>query len=271
MTTYAIGDIQGCYEELIALLDVINFDSKKDNLWFVGDLVNRGPNSIKVLRFIKNISDRCCIVLGNHDLHLLAVAYGFQPLRHCDTFQDVLKAPDKETLLTWLRNQKLLHYDANLNFMMVHAGLPPQWTLNNARNYAKEIENILRSNQYKPLLENMYGDKPDIWREDLKDIDRYRFIINAFTRMRYCDTQGRLNLKEKGSVGSQSHELLPWFKVPNRKHLNCKIVFGHWASLNGITNEPNIFTIDTGCSWGNKLTALCLETQERFFSQNNKF
>jgi bis(5'-nucleosyl)-tetraphosphatase (symmetrical) len=269
MSTYAIGDIQGCFKELEVLLKKINFNSSKDCLWLAGDLVNRGEHSLEVLRFVKSLGNQTKIVLGNHDFHLLAVANEHQKIRHNDTFQDVLNAPDRESLLDWLRKQHLFYYDKNLNFCMTHAGLPPQWNLQTAQQCANEVEHILQSDQYQELLKNIYGNEPPLWNANLTGWDRYRFIVNAFTRMRYIDENGALNFSSKGAVGTQPSDLTPWFKVHNRQNKDLRIIFGHWAALIGKTDEPNIFATDTGCSWGYQLTALRLEDLQTF--SVNKF
>jgi len=267
MATYAIGDIQGCYDEFIALLELVKFDPHQDTLWIAGDLVNRGPQSLSVLRFIKQLDDRNIVVLGNHDFHLLAIAEGHQQIRPHDTFQDILNAPDRDELLFWLRHQKLCHIDTEKNYVMAHAGILPQWSLNQAQSLAQEVEAILQSEDYKNLLAHMYGNEPDLWDKALTGWDRYRFIINVFVRMRYCDQFGRLNFSEKGSLDSQPSNLLPWFQLPNAETFPYKIIFGHWAALNGITNTPRFFAIDTGCSWGHALTAFRLEDEKRFQTQ----
>lgn len=264
MSTYAIGDIQGCFPELEALLKKINFNPEWDRLWVAGDLVNRGNQSAEVLRFLRHLGNKHTVVLGNHDLHLLAVADGDQKIRSNDTFQDILDAHDREDLLAWLRLQDLFHYDKELNYCMVHAGLPPQWDLDKTMQCAREVEAILRSKDYPALLSHMYGNKPNVWRDDLKDWDRYRYMTNAFTRMRYCDEQGRLDFSEKGPIGSQPENLTPWFDVANRKSKDLNIVFGHWAALTGETHHANVHALDTGCSWGYQLTAMRLEDGQRF-------
>ncbi|MGD9152496.1 MAG: symmetrical bis(5'-nucleosyl)-tetraphosphatase [Gammaproteobacteria bacterium] len=268
MSTYAIGDVQGCYAELMLLLEKIKFSPAKDRLWFVGDLVNRGPKSLEVLRFIKNLGNKCVVVLGNHDLHLLAVVYGSQQYSDEDTFVDVLDADDKDELLLWLRSQKLCHYDEKLNFVMTHAGIPPQWDLATTQQCAQEVEQILQSNKHIEFFEHMYGNQPNYWNNDLLGWDRYRYITNALTRMRYCDNEGRLNLTEKGPIDNAPADLIPWFEMLNPKNKNFNIVFGHWAALMGSATEAyvakNIFAIDTGCCWGRKLTALQLETRQLY-------
>lgn len=264
MATYAIGDIQGCYDELMLLLEAIHFNEREDRLWVVGDLVNRGHYSLKVLRFLKQHEDRNIIVLGNHDLHLLAVAKGYQNLRPLDTFQDVLSASDREELIDWLRKIPLFHYDADLNFVMVHAGIYPRWTLQQTKSYATEVEKILCGDQVDEFLKVMYGNEPASWSDSLTGFDRARFIVNVLTRMRYYTQKGDLNLTEKGAPSRVSEGLLPWFSVRRQASLGANIVFGHWAAINGKTNIPSIYATDTGCAWGYKLTALRLEDQQIF-------
>lgn len=262
MAVYAIGDIQGCFDELVALLDTLAFEPRRDVLWFVGDLVNRGPKSLDVLRFIKSLGDRAITVLGNHDLHLLAVAHAHERPRRKDTLDDILRAPDRDDLLDWLRHQPLLHHDAALGFTMVHAGLPPQWNLTEARAYALEVEEALRGPSYIPFLEHMYGDKPTQWSARLDGWERLRFITNCFTRLRFCDAQGRLALDAKGPPGTQSAPYLPWFEVPLRRSRDCNIVFGHWSAL-GNHAAHQVYALDTGCLWGGELTALRLDGAHR--------
>lgn len=264
MSTYAIGDVQGCYDELMSLLDVINFDETKDNLWFAGDLVNRGENSLDVLRFIKNLGSNQKTVLGNHDLHLLAVASKCQKFRSDDTIQDVVNAPDSDELLYWLRHQELMYHDIDLDFVLVHAGISPEWDLELAKKCARFVEDILQSDGYTEMLPHLYGDLPVSWSHCLEKWEKCRFITNAFARMRYCNRLGHLNLTEKSTIGTQSETLYPWFEVPTRRTISPNIVFGHWAALNGITNHPKTFAVDTGCAWGHRLTAMRLEDQKRF-------
>jgi bis(5'-nucleosyl)-tetraphosphatase (symmetrical) len=262
MSTFIIGDVQGCYDELQALLTKIEFNPEQDTLWFTGDLVNRGPNSLEVLRLLSQLPNANS-VLGNHDLSLLAFAYCKAPIKQ-HTFDDVVNAPDRETLLTWLRNRPLLHYDPEHKFVLTHAGLPPQWNLQQAKTNAREVEDILRGADFKQLLLEMYGNEPRQWQDDLIGWPRYRFIINALTRLRFCDLQGAIELQHKGAIGSQPAYLLPWYKIPDRANKNIKIIFGHWASLDGYADEPNVFPLDTGCVWGRRLTAMRIEDGQLF-------
>jgi bis(5'-nucleosyl)-tetraphosphatase (symmetrical) len=264
MSTYCIGDVQGCFDELQNLLQKIKFNLQTDYLWFTGDLVNRGPKSLDVLRFVKNLGERAVVVLGNHDLHLLAVAYGHVKPHQQDTLQEILQAPDCQELCDWLGQQPLLHHDAKLNFTLVHAGLPPQWDLSKAQQCASEVESVLRNNNHQEFFAHLYGDEPACWNENLTGFDRLRIITNYFTRLRFCKPDGTLELQTKGESNNPPPEFLPWFKIPNRQNKDLKILFGHWAALNGKADEPNIYALDTGCVWGNCLTAMCLETGKLF-------
>ena len=263
MSTFAIGDIQGCYTQFQALLKKINFNQQKDQLWFTGDLVNRGPNSLKTLRFVKSLQENAITVLGNHDLHLIAVAHGTQAIKPTDTFQDILQANDRTELIEWLCQQRLLHHNQKLGFTMTHAGIAPQWDLEQAQKLALEVETTLQGQSRLTLLENMYGNKPKCWNDELTGIERLRCIINYFTRMRFCDSKGCLNLNYKGEIENAPAGLIPWFAIKKRKMQMENIVFGHWAALRGITNTNQVFAIDTGCAWGKQLTAMYLETGER--------
>lgn len=265
MATYAIGDVQGCFDQLQDLLALIQFSPTQDYLWFVGDLVNRGPQSLETLRFVKSLGSRAVTVLGNHDLHLLAINQGIQKVKSQDTLQSILDAEDKEELLTWLRHLPFIHYDEELRAIMVHAGLPPCWDLQASLGHAKEVEELLRSEEeYKNFLTYMYGNTPKAWDELLHGWARSRFIANAFTRMRYCNSEGHLYLKEKGAPSKVGDTFIPWFTLREAPK-DYRLIFGHWASLNGECDVENIIALDTGCVWGGKLTAYCLETQE-FFS-----
>lgn len=265
MPTYAIGDVQGCYDPLNRLLEKIHFDESKDTLWFTGDLVNRGPQSLQTLRFIKNLPGLHQIVLGNHDLHLLALAHHAHPGQRDDTLKEILTAADRDELIQWLLKKPLLHHDDELGFTMVHAGLAPSWDLTTAKKLAQEIERVLQSQNAGEFFNHMYGNLPDQWRDDLKGFDRLRCITNYFTRARFCHKDGRLNLTNKGKIDASHEDYVPWFKLPNRANAHLKIIFGHWAALGGITNTPSTYALDTGCVWGYTLTAMRLE-DEAYFS-----
>jgi bis(5'-nucleosyl)-tetraphosphatase (symmetrical) len=259
MAVWAIGDVQGCFLELDSLLERIGFAPGRDQLWFVGDLVNRGPASLEVLRFVAGLGDDAHVVLGNHDLHLLAIARGGARLRAGDrTLQPILDAPDRERLLDWLQSRALLHHDAALGWTMVHAGLPPQWDLALARRSAAELESALRAEDGGHLLGTMYGNQPDRWRDDLEGDDRLRFIVNALTRLRACDSSGRMLLECKGPLEELPSGALPWFRAPQRRWAGACIVCGHWSAL-GYLNENGVLGLDTGCVWGGTLTAQRLD------------
>jgi bis(5'-nucleosyl)-tetraphosphatase (symmetrical) len=264
MALYAIGDVQGCYHALLRLLDKLRFDPTEDTLWFAGDLINRGPQSLPVLRLVQSLGERAVTVLGNHDLTLLAAAEGYVRLRRKDTFQCVLEAPDRAVLLDWLRHRPILYYDSKLNTALVHAGLAPQWDLSQAQTCAAELESVLQGPEYGAFLAQMFGSEPRLWRDDLQGFKRLRFIVNCFTRMRYCHADGTLNFSEKGPPGSQPADLIPWFQVPGRRNDNLKIVFGHWAAL-GYYRCRGICALDSGCAWGNQLTAVCLTDGEAVY------
>jgi bis(5'-nucleosyl)-tetraphosphatase (symmetrical) len=255
MAIYAIGDVQGCYDELQHLLKIINYKPDHDQLWFAGDLVNRGPKSLETLRFVKQHAS--VTVLGNHDLHLLAGATDKKYRRRKDSLDDIFDAPDCDKLLHWLRQQPLLHTDKTSGYTMVHAGIPPQWDVQQAQGLALEVETMLRGDSYTTFFEHMYGNQPDIWSDDLAGWDRLRFITNCFTRLRYCSEEGHLALDEKGPPGSQGYGLQPWFTWQHRNSREAKILFGHWSTL-GAYDGDNVHALDTGCLWGGKLTALKL-------------
>jgi bis(5'-nucleosyl)-tetraphosphatase (symmetrical) len=255
MATYAIGDIQGCYDELRRLLDILRFDPVEDRLWFVGDLVNRGPDSLKTLRFVRDLGDRARVVLGNHDLNLLALAAGNSRQARSANLEAVLRASDRDELLDWLRHRPLMHFDARKNFALLHAGLPPQWDLREALSRAREVETVLRGPDYPDYLRAMYGDEPARWSRTLSGMDRLRFITNCFTRLRYCDARGTLALKEKAAPGSQAPGYLPWFALPDRATREVRIIFGHWSTL-GYSARYNTWGLDTGCVWDGRLTAI---------------
>lgn len=261
MATFAIGDLQGCYREFRELLDLIHFDSAKDKLWLVGDIVNRGPDSLSVLRFVKALKESLIMVLGNHDLHLLMVAAGCAKLHRNDTLQDILDAPDKDELLHWLRQQKLLHVDGN--YVMVHAGLLPSWTVAQASVLANLVETTLRGGNFNELCAYMYGNQPDHWEDSLQGYERLRVVINAMTRMRVCTPEGKMDFSHKGLVQDTPAGYLPWFDTPNRASREATIICGHWSAL-GLQIRNNLIALDTGCLWGGSLTAIRLEDRQVF-------
>ncbi|MDO8989245.1 MAG: symmetrical bis(5'-nucleosyl)-tetraphosphatase [Sideroxyarcus sp.] len=261
MATYAIGDIQGCYTELLHLLEQIRFDPARDKLWLVGDLVNRGPDSLQVLRYVKSLSDSAVTVLGNHDLHLLAVSEGIAELHRSDTLDEVLAAPDRDELLTWLRQQRLMHAEGE--YVLVHAGLLPQWSVKKAGKLANEVEEVLRGDDYATFLSRMYGNAPHGWEDGLEGYKRLRVIVNAFTRLRVCTLQGEMEFRFKGEVEKIPEGYLPWFELPDRKSRKATVIFGHWSAL-GLKVTPNVIALDTGCLWGGPMTAIRLEDRQLF-------
>lgn len=265
MTTYAIGDVQGCYDPLRRLLDKINFDPLKDQLWFAGDLINRGPQSLETLRFIVSLGASAHSVLGNHECHFLASARGHKKPHRTDTFDDILNAHDAEQLIDWVRSRPFLHQDTVLGYTMIHAGLPPQWSLNEAKRYANELETVFKGDLFDDFLAHMYGNKPDQWQTALSGHARLRFIINCFTRLRFCDAQGRLDFNEKSAPPESPAHLMPWFEVPNRQTAHDKLIFGHWSTL-GLNFKNNTICLDTGCLWGGQLSAIKLNETEQVIS-----
>ena len=261
MAVYALGDIQGCFDELQSLLQLLHFDPANDRLWFVGDLVNRGPKSLEVLRFVQGLGDTAVCVLGNHDLHLLALAAGNHKHKDEASLDPVLAAPDRDELLHWLRHRPLLHTDEALGFTMIHAGLPPDWDLDTATACARELEEALQGDDHLAYFLDMYGNQPDHWEPQLRGQARLRFITNCFTRLRYLESDGRLALKDKGPPGSQQNGRLPWYEHPARRSREQRILFGHWSTLGYVTTH-NIWALDTGCLWGGALTALRLDLPE---------
>ncbi|NDF85560.1 MAG: symmetrical bis(5'-nucleosyl)-tetraphosphatase [Gammaproteobacteria bacterium] len=261
MARIAIGDLQGCLAELQALLKDIRFSADRDQLWFVGDLVNRGPDSLAVLRLVRALGANARVVLGNHDLHLLAVAFGSRrKLREDDTLETILSAADRHALLEWLLLQPLAVSEGT--DLMVHAGVVPQWSAAEVLEYAGEVERALQADP-QPLFDAMYGNKPDCWSADLEGGDRLRFIINVLTRLRFCRPDGQIDLKMKGAPGSQEAGWMPWFEVPTRRSRNVRLVTGHWSTL-GLVDRADLLALDTGCVWGGALSAASLDGAERW-------
>lgn len=259
MAIYAVGDLQGCLHPLLRLLEKIRFDPVQDRLWLVGDLVNRGPHSGECLRFLKDLGPAAISVLGNHDLHLIATAAGIRPARPRDTLEPLLQRADRDELLDWLVQRPLLHHDAATGWTLVHAGIPPQWDLAHACAATARVEAMLRDPAQRAFfLPVMYGDEPTQWHEDLPEVDRLRYTINACTRMRFLHTDGRLNFTEKGPPEMAPRYLLPWFAYPRRTMRDQPIVFGHWSAL-GFRRQRNWMSLDTGCVWGQQLTLVRLE------------
>lgn len=261
MSTYAIGDIQGCYSALQKLLNEIRFDPARDKVWLVGDLVNRGPDSLSVLRWAKGLGEAAVVVLGNHDLHLLAVAYGYVKPAKKDTLAQVLEAPDRDELLDWLRHRRLFYREGD--FALVHAGLLPQWSAKKAAKLAFEVEEVLHGKHYLDFFKNMYGNEPRAWNKDLKGMDRLRTITNAMTRLRFCTVQGEMEFAHKGPPQIAPEGCVPWYDVDKRASADTTLVFGHWSAL-GLTLRPNLLALDTGCLWGGCLSAVRLEDRQLF-------
>jgi bis(5'-nucleosyl)-tetraphosphatase (symmetrical) len=261
METYAVGDIQGCHAEFLKLLEQIRFDPAHDRLWLVGDLVNRGPDSLKVLRFVRSLGDAAVTVLGNHDLHLLAVAAGVAEPHSTDTLDEVLKAPDRDELLAWLRRQRLLHAEGK--YVLVHAGLLPQWSIRQAAGLAREVEDVLRGEDYVTFLERMYGNSPHAWDDELSGYKRLRVIVNAFTRLRIVTQQGEMEFRFKGEVQNIPEGYMPWYEAPERKSRDSTIICGHWSAL-GLLLRDNVIALDTGCLWGGPMSAIRLDDRKLF-------
>ena len=267
MAVYAIGDIQGCYQSLTALLAAIRFDRGLDRLWFTGDLVNRGPDSLEALRYVRDLGDRAVVVLGNHDLHLLAVACGARKPAREDTLECVLNAPDRDDLLAWLNAQPLAVDDPELGVFMVHAGLLPQWSLQDALAYARELENALRGEAATTYFQHMSGDTPSVWDDGLTGWARLRAITNGLTRLRYCDARGAMRLHEKGPPNrARKRGLRPWFELREHRDDEWVIVFGHWSTL-GVIDNGRVIGLDSGCVWGGHLTAVRLEPAPRVYKR----
>jgi bis(5'-nucleosyl)-tetraphosphatase (symmetrical) len=264
VANYIVGDIQGCYDPLMRLLDQVKFDQNKDILYCVGDLVNRGPDSLKVLRFLKSIENQCVTVLGNHDIHLLSMVYGIRTPRPNDTLNKIIKSPDVAELTHWLRLKPLMLVNEQSKFVLCHAGIYPWWTIQEAQSYAQEVQNIFSEEKSCiKLLKKIYSNSPKRWSSDLKNSSRHRFIINAFTRMRFCGSSGNLNLTESGFAGRVRKNRIPWFHIPNASITDYRIVFGHWSAL-GLVNTPNYLCLDTGCVWGRHMTLAKVPKKPKF-------
>ena len=261
MATYAVGDLQGCLQPFRQLLDLIGFNPGRDRLWLVGDLVNRGPESLATLRYVRDLGDAAITVLGNHDLHLLVAAAGFGRIHKSDTLQEILDAPDRTELLDWLRSRPLFHRENE--YAMVHAGLLPQWSADRAAELATEVELALRGPGHTELARHTYGNLPDTWDDTLAGWDRLRVIINAMTRMRVCTPEGRMEFHHKGRPENLPRGFMPWFDVPGRRNADVTLVFGHWSAL-GLRVLPNLLAIDGGCLWGRQLCAVRLEDRRVF-------
>lgn len=264
MSVYAVGDVQGCYGALCRLLDRLSYDESSDELWLAGDLVNRGPDSANTIRLVKTLPGTR-MVLGNHDLHLLAVSRGFRQPKRTDTFNDILDAPDCEELLSWIRQQPLLFLDSERRCLLVHAGLNPVWSVDRAVLLARQVEELLRNDETFPvLLQRMYGDTPSAWTDEMDEYDRGRWIINAFTRMRFCTTTGEMDFSQVGPPGSQTAGLYPWFQLlGDTEH---RIIFGHWSLL-GAGVHGSAVSLDSGCAHGGRLTAINIDEQPVRFVQ----
>ena len=261
MATYAIGDLQGCFDSLQELIGEIGFRESEDRLWFVGDLVNRGPQSLEILRFVKSLGNRAVSVLGNHDLHLLMVAEERVKAHRKDTLGAILGAPDRNELLAWLRARPLMHAEGE--YAMVHAGLLPSWSIGKALDLARETEEALQGTDWRTLMAHMYGNRPDHWDEALSGHERLRVIINAMTRLRICTPDGRMEFSHKGRIEDIPKGYVPWFAVPGRRSANATVICGHWSTI-GLQVEKNLLALDSGCLWGRRLSAVRLEDRRIF-------
>lgn len=262
MAIYAIGDLQGCYDPFRRLLDALDFDPARDTLWLAGDLVNRGPNSLATLRFVRKLGASAITVLGNHDLHLLALSERPKrsALRKRFAISYILDADDGPELIHWLRHQPLMHHDSGLDKVLVHAGILPRWSIGKALKLAREVESVLRGDDYHELMLHLYGNEPVLWRNSLTGIPRWRFIVNVFTRMRMLTSRGALDMKNKGKPGSGGKYRQPWFELPHKRG-DTEVVFGHWSAL-GYLRRHGVVSLDTGCVWGRELTALRLDADD---------
>lgn len=270
MSTYLIGDIHGCFDELQALLAQVSFDPQHDQLWLTGDLVARGPASLDVLRYVRSLGPAVRMVLGNHDLHLLAVYAGISRNKPKDLLTPLLEAPDRDELINWLRRQPVLQVDDERKLIMGHAGITPQWDIDTAQICAREVEAVLSSDSYPLFLDAMYGDMPNNWSPELSGLARLRFSTNALTRMRYCFPNGQLDMICKDAPGSAPSPLKPWFELPRLVSPEYTIIFGHWASLEGKGTPEGVLGLDTGCCWGGDLTLLRWEDKQYFTQPSNR-
>jgi bis(5'-nucleosyl)-tetraphosphatase (symmetrical) len=262
MATYVFGDIQGCFDELMRLLEIVDYDESTDHLWFVGDLINRGSKNLETLNFIMS-QERVVTVLGNHDLHFIAIACGCHSPTRKDTVSDLLQSPRLSEIVNWLRRQPLIHYHDESGIILVHAGIPPMWDIHASLDRASEVENVLQSEDHPTFLRAMYGNVPDQWHDELSGSDRLRVITNYFTRIRFCTSTGRLELTHKGRESPPGFS--PWFEFPRPGQKKTRILFGHWAALEGVTNCESAIALDTGCVWGRSLTAFRIDDNQ-FFS-----
>ena len=261
MATYAVGDIQGCYLEFRALIDMIGFNPNRDRLWLVGDLVNRGPGSLDTLRYVRDLGDAATTVLGNHDFHLLRLAAGHGKAHHSDTLGAVLDAPDRDDLVEWLSAQKLAHREGK--WLMIHAGLVPEWTADQVMALAREVEDVLASDQRSDFLDRLYGDEPDQWDEALQGFDRWRVIVNALARLRFCDEFGKMEFREKRGASFAPAGYKAWFDHPHRSSADHIVICGHWSTQQ-LMLTPGVMMLDSGCLWGGALTAVRLEDRRVF-------
>lgn len=267
MATYIVGDLQGCFDELQLLLQKVQFNIQYDELWLVGDLVARGDQSLECLRFVKGLGNAAKTVLGNHDLHLIATALGLKPVKKKDRVEAIFAADDFNELIEWLRHQPLLRQHPKYHFLLCHAGISPDWNLSCAKKCAAEVEAVLQYGDYRTLIKEMYGEQPDHWDEQLTGIDRLRYIINVFTRMRFCYADHRLDFACKTTLASAPDGIFPWYELDNPLYQQQPILFGHWASLVGETIPKGIYALDSGCVWGNYMTLLRWEDQQYFYQK----
>lgn len=262
MAVYAIGDVQGCYSQLCRLLEKINYDQTRDILWFCGDLVNRGSESLQTIGFVRSLGDRAVTVLGNHDLHLLALYYTDQEIPETDSLYQIISSPDCNDMMDWLRFQPIIHYDEQLNFLLVHAGIHADWNLSLTQKHARELEQVLRGESYQSFFAQMYGDQPDRWSDSLTGILRLRCITNVFTRLRFYTGDGRFEFDSKGNPGQHAQDgLVPWFEKKHNLERSLRVAFGHWATL-AVGQYGQYFAVDGGCVWGGKLTALRIDAPD---------